>query len=185
MSDADDTLDSWDKKVWTVERIEVLKKMWGEGQSANSIVEALGFLSRSAVISKVHRLGLKHHVSSTTAEPITDSVRHTNEPLDLLLRTAEQGDAEAQFKYGVALSEGQYGCVRNIVEATVWFRDAADQDHMEAKLHLARAYRNGVGLEVDIKLALHYLRRQQFKAVLRRIMISLIYMNGDWEGKKI
>ena len=26
MSDADDTLDSWDKKVWTVERIEVLKK---------------------------------------------------------------------------------------------------------------------------------------------------------------
>ncbi|HAJ83157.1 MAG: GcrA family cell cycle regulator [Planktomarina sp.] len=54
---------------WTDERVDVLKKMWGEGQSASVIAKELGGVTRNAVIGKVHRLGLSNRVTSTTAKP--------------------------------------------------------------------------------------------------------------------
>jgi len=47
---------------WTDERVETLKKMWGEGQSASQIAKELGGVTRNAVIGKVHRLGLSNRV---------------------------------------------------------------------------------------------------------------------------
>ena len=44
--------------MWTSERVEFLKKRWGEGHSASEIAGALGGVTRNAVIGKVHRLGL-------------------------------------------------------------------------------------------------------------------------------
>jgi len=48
---------------WTDERVETLKKMWGEGQSASQIAKELGGVTRNAVIGKVHRLGLSNRAS--------------------------------------------------------------------------------------------------------------------------
>ncbi|WP_321831054.1 GcrA family cell cycle regulator [Thalassovita sp.] len=48
---------------WTDERVELLKKMWGEGQSASQIAKELGGVTRNAVIGKVHRLGLSNRSS--------------------------------------------------------------------------------------------------------------------------
>ena len=48
---------------WTNERVEILKKMWGEGQSASVIAKELGGVTRNAVIGKVHRLGLSNRNS--------------------------------------------------------------------------------------------------------------------------
>ena len=45
---------------WTDDRVEKLKKMWGEGQSASQIAKELGGVTRNAVIGKVHRLGLSN-----------------------------------------------------------------------------------------------------------------------------
>ena len=45
---------------WTDERVELLKKMWNEGQSASQIAKELGGVTRNAVIGKVHRLGLSN-----------------------------------------------------------------------------------------------------------------------------
>jgi GcrA cell cycle regulator len=45
---------------WTDERVDLLKKMWGEGQSASQIAKELGGVTRNAVIGKVHRLGLSN-----------------------------------------------------------------------------------------------------------------------------
>jgi GcrA cell cycle regulator len=50
---------------WTDERVELLKKMWGEGQSASQIAKELGGVTRNAVIGKVHRLGLSNRAGST------------------------------------------------------------------------------------------------------------------------
>ena len=52
---------------WTDERVELLKKMWGEGQSASQIAKELGGVTRNAVIGKVHRLGLSNRASGTPA----------------------------------------------------------------------------------------------------------------------
>lgn len=43
---------------WTDERVDLLKKLWGEGLSASQIAGELGGVTRNAVIGKVHRLGL-------------------------------------------------------------------------------------------------------------------------------
>ena len=45
---------------WTDERVELLRKLWGEGQSASQIAKELGGVTRNAVIGKVHRLGLSN-----------------------------------------------------------------------------------------------------------------------------
>ena len=52
---------------WTDERVETLKKMWGEGQSASQIAKELGGVTRNAVIGKVHRLGLSNRAGSAAA----------------------------------------------------------------------------------------------------------------------
>jgi GcrA cell cycle regulator len=54
---------------WTDERVELLKKMWNEGQSASQIAKELGGVTRNAVIGKVHRLGLSNRAGATPAKP--------------------------------------------------------------------------------------------------------------------
>ena len=44
---------------WTAERVELLRKLWIDHLSASSIAAELGGVSRSAVIGKIHRLGLQ------------------------------------------------------------------------------------------------------------------------------
>ncbi len=55
---------------WTDERVELLKKMWGEGQSASQIAKELGGVTRNAVIGKVHRLGLSNRAGSGTTAKV-------------------------------------------------------------------------------------------------------------------
>ena len=63
---------------WTEERVETLKRMWGEGQSASQIAKELGGVTRNAVIGKVHRLGLSNRNGgggsdkTKTAEPAAE-----------------------------------------------------------------------------------------------------------------
>ena len=49
---------------WTDERVEQLKKMWNDGQSASQIAKELGGVTRNAVIGKVHRLGLSNRTGA-------------------------------------------------------------------------------------------------------------------------
>lgn len=43
---------------WTKDRVELLKKLWGEGLSCSAIANRMGGITRNAVIGKVSRLGL-------------------------------------------------------------------------------------------------------------------------------
>ena len=61
---------------WTDERVELLKKMWGEGQSASQIAKELGGVTRNAVIGKVHRLGLSNRTGNgTSAAPANGAAK--------------------------------------------------------------------------------------------------------------
>ncbi len=44
---------------WTVEQIDLLKRLWSEGLTAAAIAARFDGLSRSAVLGKVHRLRLR------------------------------------------------------------------------------------------------------------------------------
>ena len=52
---------------WTDERVERLKKLWGDGLSASQIAAELGGVTRNAVIGKVHRLGLSGRAKAVQA----------------------------------------------------------------------------------------------------------------------
>lgn len=58
---------------WNEERTAVLKKLWLEGMSASQVARQLGGVSRSAVIGKVHRLGIT--VREAPVRQRTGSVR--------------------------------------------------------------------------------------------------------------
>jgi len=65
---------------WTDERVELLKKMWTEGQSASQIAKELGGVTRNAVIGKVHRLGLSNRTTggasaATAAKPAAPAAK--------------------------------------------------------------------------------------------------------------
>ena len=54
---------------WTDDRVETLKRMWSEGQSASAIAKEPGGVTRNAVIGKVHRLGLSNRNHQAGAPP--------------------------------------------------------------------------------------------------------------------
>ncbi len=60
---------------WTNERVALLKQLWADGLSASQIATKLKDVSRSAVIGKVHRLGLAGRATTPrvrTARPRSD-----------------------------------------------------------------------------------------------------------------
>ena len=52
---------------WTEEKINTLKKLWGQGNTASQIAEIIGGVSRNAVIGKAHRLNLSAKIKTRTA----------------------------------------------------------------------------------------------------------------------
>ncbi|WP_114966592.1 GcrA family cell cycle regulator [Alkalilacustris brevis] len=75
---------------WTDERVETLKRMWAEGQSASQIAKELGGVTRNAVIGKVHRLGLSNRAASA-AGPVAKSTEETVEDSQPAAVAAPQG----------------------------------------------------------------------------------------------
>ena len=53
---------------WTNERVDELRRLWGQGQTASRIAELLGGVTRNAVIGKAHRLGLRGRPSPIRRE---------------------------------------------------------------------------------------------------------------------
>jgi len=57
---------------WTDERIDQLKSLWEQGMTASQIADALGGVSRNAVIGKAHRLGLQSRPSPVRSADAAD-----------------------------------------------------------------------------------------------------------------
>jgi len=64
--------------AWTEDRVEKLKTMWTDGNSASQIAKALGGVTRNAVIGKVHRLGLSNRAGSIKSNREKSSLRPTS-----------------------------------------------------------------------------------------------------------
>ncbi|MBE0453573.1 GcrA family cell cycle regulator [Roseovarius autotrophicus] len=72
---------------WSDERVDLLKKLWTEGQSASQIAKELGGVTRNAVIGKVHRLGLSNRngggapaAAPAPATPAPEAARPASKP---------------------------------------------------------------------------------------------------------
>lgn len=65
---------------WSAERIEQLKTLWAEGYSASKIAGKLRYVSRSAVLCKVHRLKLPSRETLVTERGIRCTKRKSKSP---------------------------------------------------------------------------------------------------------
>jgi GcrA cell cycle regulator len=82
---------------WTDERVELLKKMWTEGQSASQIAKELGGVTRNAVIGKVHRLGLSNRSGAAAPNGKTAPMEPAEKPAQTARPpAAEKPDAPAR-----------------------------------------------------------------------------------------
>lgn len=61
--------------IWTDERIEELRRLWAEGLSAAEIALRMRIKTRSAVIGKLHRLGLTATEATLAARRVTKAQR--------------------------------------------------------------------------------------------------------------
>jgi GcrA cell cycle regulator len=88
---------------WTDERVELLKRLWGENLSCAQIASALGSITRNAVIGKVYRLGLtprvpRHHAAPRTRkEPGSGRRRSPRQSFGFQRHHAMAGAAPAEF----------------------------------------------------------------------------------------
>ena len=79
---------------WTDERVDTLKRLWGEGLSASQIAGQLGGVSRNAVIGKVHRLGLESRIKKEAAASQTPEAHDATAEAPAAPAQAEPGRAE-------------------------------------------------------------------------------------------
>ena len=49
--------------VWTVDKIDKLRQLWGKGNTASQIAQIIGDVTRNAVIGKANRLNLSNKLS--------------------------------------------------------------------------------------------------------------------------
>lgn len=67
---------------WTEDRIETLRRLWGQGMSASQIADILGGVTRNAVIGKLHRLDRPERIKAP-AKPVTAKVARAPRPARL------------------------------------------------------------------------------------------------------
>ena len=79
---------------WTDERVETLKKMWAEGQSASQIAKELGGVTRNAVIGKVHRLGLSNRINGSVPGRPEDAEMEDGPVAEAAVETDEAEEPE-------------------------------------------------------------------------------------------
>jgi len=87
-------------------------------------------------------------------ECIQKALAHRNDKISQLILSAEQGDAEAQFK----LSE-YYHDRKNFEQTIHWVTKAAEQGHMQAQKELGDYYSDGEIVTSDNKLAVKWLTK--------------------------
>src|SRR5579883_491142 len=102
------------RMTWTDERVENLKKLWGEGLSASQIAAELGGITRNAVIGKVHRLGLSGRAKSTSSA--TPRPRKARTPSHMLRigRATVRGNTALAHAYEIE-AEVEPELIENII----------------------------------------------------------------------
>lgn len=83
---------------------------------------------------------------------ILDRKSHANTAVGRWRKSADRGDADAQYKLGLAYIKGP-GSSENKSEGARWLRQAAEQGHIEAQVNMGVAYALGTGVLQDAVMA--------------------------------
>jgi GcrA cell cycle regulator len=116
---------------WTIERVELLKELWGEGLSARQIAELLGHVTRNAVIGKAHRLGL-----STRSVPSKPTIAMLNPVTDRMCQWPIGNPGEVNFHFcGHQASASRPYCDQHCAMA---YRNTGDSSSSQSNNNVRR-----------------------------------------------
>jgi len=93
------------------------------------------------IINKTQRIDGQKRAFDFRAERVKKEI----EPNDQLIKAAEKGDPDAQYKLGAAYSFGN-GLPKNDIKSVEWLTRAAQQGQSEAQFELGLHYLNGEGV---------------------------------------
>ena len=95
-------------------------------------------------------------------EPAVDTSKNNRAEYEAtskaLRKSAEEGDASAQFRLGQLYDEGT-GVPQDYRQAMEWFEKAAKQGHVGAQVNLGTLYLQGEGAPQSDQMALFWFRR--------------------------
>jgi TPR repeat protein/ubiquitin-protein ligase len=99
--------------------------------------------------------------------------------MEELRKTADNGDAAAQFELGVCYAEG-CGVTKDLNESCHWLRKAAEQGYAKAQMELGFRYAAGKGAPKNGAEAVKWWRMaaEQGDAFAQRLLVNC-YANGD------
>lgn len=98
-------------------------------------------------------------------------------------RSANQGDAGAQFNLGLMYFQGE-GVAKNKREAMKWFRKAADQGDPDAQFNVGYMYNHGEGVRKNIAAAMEWYEKAASQGhSAAQNDLGLIYGNRIVDGE--
>ncbi len=92
-------------------------------------------------------------------------------------KSAEQGDAQAQYNLGLMYYKGD-GVIKDLTEAINWCRKAAEQGDVQAQYNLGTMYDKGDGVEKDLVEAAKWYRKAAEQGHAQR-NLAIMYAEGD------
>ena len=103
---------------------------------------------------------------------------------EILQKSAQQGDKEAQFQLGVMYENGQ-GVLKDPAKAVSWYQKAAAQNHALAQNNLGWAYFQGLGIARDDAQALKWFQTALSQGVeIAQNNIDLMIQQGRVPSQK-
>ena len=112
--------------LWTEEAIGLLKRLALEGRSASAIARALGVASRSAVIGKANRIGVKLNGDGRASAPKSGRAGACRPPSAAPARATPAADGESSAFAGCYSSAAKRGEERK----TAWIFAGAEVGEM-------------------------------------------------------
>lgn len=119
-----------------------------------------------------------HATRSSKLNVVKDHKRNAVQVADKYRNAAKEGDAEAQYNYGVCYADG-IGVEKNEQQAVAWFRQSAEKGYAEAQYKLAECYLNGQGVDKDLGQAIEWCRKAAEQGhAIAQCQLGCFYMNG-------
>lgn len=179
-------------EAWTVEQIDLLKKLWAEGETAAAIAARLGGLSRSAVLGKVFRLRLRTDKAAAASPAKAKSAGHGRAETALARR--RRGGQNKRRQSAPQARTGRVTILQLTNDTCRWphgrpgtnkffFCGAAgadlEQDIPYCARHMRRAYRTSASIEEDRPTALSGERPSRSFAPARFAPRSILGTSGS------
>lgn len=152
--------------------LSILKKMMSRDEIAAGD-------KRSTELQREIELKKAAKVPQAHTEPKDAEVKAFND----FKAKAEKSDREAQYKLGVCYAHGE-GVAKDLMQAVLWYRKAADQGLALAQYNLGLCYARGEGVTMDlVQAAMWYSKAAGQGVAYAQYNLANLYHKGEGVAK--